>query len=367
MAPLAFEEDVVRADFGSRQVLSFIGAAALLAAMVPQMLAVTQGRWYLPDGDFDRALTLVDDGDDFRAMWIGDPDVLPLAGWSLGSVPGVNIGFSEGLDPSMPLRWRLDGGGSVADASDALTAAMEGRTARMGRGVSPMAIRYVVVVDRPAPEPFAATEVAMPEGVVDALEEQLDLRRILVGPGIDLFEVSAPWPPRSNITEPPEPATAPPAVLGDGFGTRFSGELDEGAIVAQSVTADPGWHLDVAGEEAARENLFTWGQKFTVGDGGDAELAWSPPLSTRALQIWQILALLVLVVLATRRSSLPTPARRRRVVTTEEPLVVVEGPGESPEDWSDEYLGSSDQVPPGAHTEDGSQSDEVAPTRQEQE
>lgn len=352
MAPLAFEEDVVRADFGSRQILSFVGAAALFVALVPQALAVTQGRWYLPDGDFDRALTLVDDGEDFRTMWIGDPDVLPLAGWPLGSVPGVNIGFSEGMDPSMPLRWRLDGGGSVADAADALTAAMEGRTARMGRGVSPMAIRYVVVVDRPAPEPFAATEVAMPEGVVDALEEQLDLRRILVGPGIDLFEVSAPWPPRSDITEPPGPGTPPPAMLGDGFGTRFSAEVDDGVTIAQSVTADPGWHLDVDGEQATRENLFTWGQKFTVHDGGQAQLAWSPPLSTRALQIWQVLAFGVLVVLATRRSSLPTPARRRRVISAEEPLVVVEGPGESPEDWSDDFPGVSDQVLLGTRDED---------------
>lgn len=350
MAPLAFEQDVVRADFGSRQILSFVGAAALLAAMVPQVLAVTQGRWYLPEGDFNRALTLVDDGDDFRAMWIGDPDVLPLAGWSLESVPGVNIGFSEGLDPSMPLRWRLDGGGSVADASDALTAAMEGRTARMGRGVSPMAIRYVVVVDSPAPEPFVATEVPMPEGVVDALEEQLDLRRILVAPGIDLFEVSAPWPPRSNITEPPEPATAPPAVLGVGFGTRFSGEVDDGSTIAQSVTADPGWHLKVAGEQATRENLFTWGQKFTVDHGGAAELSWSPPLSTRTLQIWQILVFLILVVLATRRSSLPTPTRRRRVITAEVPLVVVEGPGETPEDWSSGFEGAPDDDE--AHTDE---------------
>lgn len=352
MVPLAFEEDVVRADFGSRQIITFIGAAALFAAMVPPALAATQGRWYLPEGDFDRALTLVDGGDDFRAMWIGDPDVLPLGGWSLDSVPGVNIGFSQGLDPSMPLRWRLDGGGSVADASAALTAAMEGRTARMGRGVSPMAIRYVVVVDRPAPEPFAPTEVATPEGVVDALEEQLDLRRILVGPGIDLFEVSAPWPPRSDITEPPEPATAPSSVLGDGFGTRFSGELRDGAVIAQSVTADPGWHLEVDGTEATRENLFTWGQKFTVDDGGAAQLSWSPPLSTRALQIWQVLVLLTLVVFATRRDSLPTPHRRRRAMTVEQPLVVVEGPGESPDDWSEGFLGSHDQDSSDAEVDD---------------
>ena len=333
MAPLAFEYDVVRSDFGSRQIISFAGAIALLLGLVPVLLASTQGRWYSPEGDFDRALALVDGGDDFRALWIGDPDVLPLAGWPMGSVDGVNLGFSEGLDPEMPLRWRLDGGGSLAEASEAITAAMEGRTARMGRLISTMSVRYVVAVDSPAPEPFATSEVPLPDGVVDALEEQLDLRRILVAPGIDLFEVSAPWPPRSDITEAPEPGTAPPAILGTGFGTRFSGELEAGTTVAQAVTADPGWHLRVDGEEAERQPLFTWGQRFTTGSGGSAELSWSTPLSSRAGQLWQLFAFGIVVFLATRRRSLPTPGRNRRVRSPSEPLVVVDGPGESPDDW----------------------------------
>ena len=342
MLPLAFEDDVVRSDFGTPQIASFLGAVALVLALVPQTLAATQGRWYLPAGDFDRALNLVDDGDDFRALWIGDADVLPLAGWSLESVPGVNLGFSEGLDPTMSLRWRLDGGDSVEATSEALTAALEGRTARLGRGISPMAIRYVVVVDRPAPEPFAASEVGMPAGVVDALEEQLDLTRVLVGPGIDLFEVSAAWPPRSDITETPAPGETPEAVLGDGFGTEFSGELPDGSTIAQAVTADPGWRLDVDGEEAPSDTLFAWGQKFAVDSGGEATLAFSPPLTRRVEQLWQVLALVGLVALASRRTTVAAPRRRRRVIATEEPLLVLEGPGESPEDWSPGDLAAGD-------------------------
>ncbi len=240
MGPLAFDEDVVRSDFGTRQILSFLGVGALFLGLVPQFVASTQGRWYLPDGDFDRALSVIDDSDDFRALWIGDPDVLPLSGWPLESVPGVNMGMSDGITPVMSQRYRLDGGSSVEAVSEALTAALEGRTARLGRGISPMSIRYVVVVDRPAPEPFATAEVAMPVGVVDTLEEQLDLRRILVGPGIDLFEVTAAWPPRSDITTAPDPGNTPDSVLGRGFGTSFSGKLDDESIVAQSVTGDPG-------------------------------------------------------------------------------------------------------------------------------
>ena len=68
MAPLAFEEDVVRSDFGMRQILSFAAVAALMLGLLPQLVASTQGRWYLPDGDFDRALSGVDPSDDFRAL-----------------------------------------------------------------------------------------------------------------------------------------------------------------------------------------------------------------------------------------------------------------------------------------------------------
>ncbi|MFV0316665.1 MAG: glycosyltransferase family 2 protein [Microthrixaceae bacterium] len=357
MAALAFENDVVRSDFGTPQIASFIGAVALLVALVPQVLASTEGRWYLPSGDFDRALSVVDDGDDFRSLWIGDADVLPLAGWSLASVPGVNLGFAEGLDPTMSLRWRLDGGESVEATSEALTAALEGRTARLGRGISPMAIRYVVVVDRPAPEPFADSEVPMPAGVVDALEEQLDLTRILVGPGIELFRVSAAWPPRSDITEVPGPGEVPEGVLGEGFGTAFSGELAEDSEVAQAVTADPGWRLEVDGRETERGTLFAWGQRFAVQGGGDATLSFNPPLSRRVEQVWELLALAALVLVASRRTSVPTP-RRRRVIAAQEPLVVLDGPGESPEDWSptvttDVDVGDTDS--PGDPEQDGVQ------------
>ncbi len=347
MAPLAFEQDVVRADFGMRQVLSFLGVGALVLGLLPQLVAVTQGRWYLADGDFERALSVVDSGDDYRTLWIGDPDVLPLSGWALDSVPGVNIGMSEGLDPVMSQRWRLDGGSSVEAVAKALTDALEGRTARLGRGISPMAIRYVIVVDRPAPEPFAASEVPMPRGVVDALEEQLDLRRILVGPGVDLFEINAAWPPRSDITEAPEPGEAPPAVLGEGFGTAFSGDVPDNSTVAQAVTGDPGWSLSTPAGKAERDKLFDWGQKFAVDGGGEASLRWSPPISTRGLQALQLLLLVGFVWVASRRNSLPTPTRRRTVARPDEPIVVLDG-SSSLDDWAS----AEDQ--PGDEQEEGS-------------
>jgi hypothetical protein len=333
MAPLAFRSDVVRADFGAPQLLSVIGVAGLVLGALPVLVAATQGRWYLPEGDFDRSLGLVDGDDDFRALWIGDPDVLPVAGWAQPGVEGMAVGLSEGLSPEMPLRWRLDGGAPVEAVHDGLGDALQGRTSHFGAQLARMSVRYVVVVDRPAPEPFVEREVRAPEGVVESLQEQLDLSLVPVGEGVTLFQVTAPWPARADATDVdptagPTDGEAPPAVLGRGFGTAFSGELEPDRTVAQSVTADPGWDLVVDGDTARREDRPFGVQAFVSGAGGEAELAWSTPWTTRLLQGLQVLALALLVLAAVRSQVAmpPPPARRVRSVGAAEPLVRVGPP-----------------------------------------
>jgi GT2 family glycosyltransferase len=346
MGPLAFEVDVVRADFGFPQMASFVAVGAVAVAVVPVAVAAFDGRWYLPEGDFGPSLEVVDAGDDFRTLWIGDPDVLPMSGWPLEGVEGVNFGLAEGMTPLMSQRWRLSGGAPADALEVAVLAAVEGRTVHLGEALAPMSIRYVVVVDRPAPQPFASAEVPLPAGVVDAMEEQLDLLRIPIGPGVELFEVDGVWPPRGELgvalptgdlgllgSLAGVDRDAPEAVLGSGFGTSFDGRVGGDGVVVQSVTGDPGWAMEVDGRDASRADLFGWGQQFEADRGGEATLAWSSPTSSRALQGAQLLVLLALVVLALRRGSLPAPSQRRRVSVPEVPLVKVGGEEPALEDW----------------------------------
>jgi GT2 family glycosyltransferase len=341
MGPLAFEHDVVSGDFGIGQLASGVGVLALVVGLLPVAFAAPGGRWYLPEGDYQRALDLVDRGDDTRTLWIGDPDVLPVSGWTLPGDDDLAFGVTEGNLPTVTQRYRLDGGAGVEHLREAVDAAVRGRTSRLGQLLAPMGIRYVLLIDRPAPEPFASVEVPLPDGALAAFEEQLDLTRIPVAPGAELYEVQHTWPLRSDIAELglPEdgvptaagqlllPPSDPPAVLGGGPGTEFSGELDDGAVVAQSVTADEGWSLRVGGSTAPRSSLFGWAQQFHVERGGDATLSWSTPVLSRVLQAVQVVALLALIVVAGRRRRL-TPARpRRRVIRHEPPVVVVTSEG----------------------------------------
>lgn len=177
----------------------------------------------------------------------------------------------------------------------------------------------------------------MPDGALAALREQLDLREIEINPGVALFQTDASWPLRSDVSDLDLPDggvptlaeqlplgfSPPPAVLGTDPGTKFSGDLAAQQAIAQSVTADPGWVLDVEGDRATRSDLFGWSQQFETPAAGTATLAWSTPWSTRALQAVQLLGLVALLVIATRRRRLVPSTRRRRRGRAAEPVVVV--------------------------------------------
>ena len=338
MGALAFERDVMGSDFGASQLLSVVAIAGLLVTLVPIGVAAADGRWYLPEGDVARVLDDVDDGADHRAVWIGDADLLPVAGWELEDTPGVAVGVTVGLTPTISDRYHLDGGPGVDALREAVAATFAGETSRLGRVVAPMGVRYVVVVDRPAPQPFSPPGVGAPEVVLASLREQLDLSEIAVPPGMALFEVGDTWPLRSDLStldDPPEDLRAllqaelpvPEAVLGRDAGTRFSGSLGAGERIGLAETTSAGWSLTVEGREADRGELFGWMSVFETPTAGDAELRWVTPPLARVLQALQVVGLLVLVVLVMRRRRIAAPVRRRRR-GDETPLVVV-SPGDA--------------------------------------
>lgn len=338
MGSFAFEHDVVGSDFGLPQILSGVAVLGLVVLLVPIGVASAQGRWYQPEGDFRRLLRVVDEGEDFRTVWIGDPDVLPLAGWELDRVDGVAVGLSNGLDPTVTQRYRLDGGPGGRTLTRAVDAALHGETSRLGRLLAPMGVRYVIAVDRAAPQPFAPRETPLPDAALDSLRSQLDLAEIDINPSVALFRVDDPWPvrgvlpsdavPEDSAVSLPEqlqsPLPTPDGVLAPGLGpvTRVSGDLPSEGVVTQSANQDPGWELRVDGEQAEQQSLLGWGQRFAPTGAGSAELAWSTPWWVRALQVAQVVGILALVVIATRRTRLVARGRRPRNVSAE-PLVVV--------------------------------------------
>lgn len=316
MGIFAFDEDVLGSDFGVEQIMSGVAIAAFVISLIPVGVASTDGRWFQPKRDFSSPLAAVDHGEDFRTVWIGDPDVLPLTGWNLDGTNLV-VSVSVGLDPTISTRFRGDGGDGAQALVESLNAALNGETNRLGRLLGPMGIRYVVIADRAAPLPDSRSQVPMPEDMLSALDQQLDLRSISVNPGLALYTVDGAWPLRSDVSEqlaaPDAPRTlaqlisvdvkVPKKVLGSVPGTKFTGDVPANGQIAQAVTADPGWSLKVAGKSQDRSDIWGWAQTFKTGGGGEATLRYSPPLSTRLLQLVQLLGLITLVYLGLFRGS----------------------------------------------------------------
>jgi hypothetical protein len=82
--------------------------------------------------------------------------------------------------------------------------------------------------------------------------------------------------------------------------------------------------MTVDGRAAQRAPLLGWQQQFETSSAGDAELRWSTPLLSRGLQLLQVVFLVGLVVVASRRRRMVAtgPTRRRRIPAAE-PLMVV--------------------------------------------
>lgn len=303
---VAFEVDLPGYRFGWRQIASGLSVLAVLAGTVPVLGAALDGRWSLPKGDFERAMRFVDDDESeggFRVLWIGDPAVLPLGSWQLA--PGVAYATSDDGTPRISDLWPGTDDGPTALLTDALSIASRHETARLGRMLAPMGVRYVVVVERLAPAPFATEDRPVPERVRSTLAEQLDLERIDAPAGLTVYRNRVPAPMRGAV-DPSLPLSGGLAsALGADLGARpvlpddegyshWSGPLDGGDRVLLSAGASPGWQLEVEGRRAERSKALGWANVFDVPVGGGGSLRFHTPWSRYGVLLLQaVLWLLV--------------------------------------------------------------------------
>jgi hypothetical protein len=291
---VAFEVDVPGYRFGFRQVASAVAGVAILAGTVPVLGASLDGDWGAPRSGVGSVLGFLDTEQEsegpFRTLWVGDPSVLPMGGYELDE--GVAWGLSDDGLPNVVERWTGSPDGTTGLVGDALDLAVDRETARLGRLLGPMGVRYIVVVeaDRPVVGPVAPA----PPRIVGALGEQLDLAEVAVDEGLRVYRNTAWFPSRAVLADGAEAAAAPRGALAaagradveatpalpDVEGVaRYEGPLEGADVVWQSVAASSGWTLSGAGGSERAEG-FGFGNVFTVadGEGGDATLSYSTPV-----------------------------------------------------------------------------------------
>ncbi len=326
MGVSAFQVDLPGYRFGWRQIASGLAAAAVLIGLIPVLGGAFDGRWSMPAGDHARGLAFIDTENDelpFRVLWIGDPAAMPLGGWELEE--GLAYGTTDAGAPRPENLWVGSDDGATGLLGEAIDLAQTGQTARLGRLLAPMGVRYVVVPERLAPAPFTSEPLPVPEALSATLSAQLDLEPIDAFEGLTVFRNQAFLPVRSALPGSVEiPAgggvaaalgldlSRTPAVLPDDEGhLRWSGPIAEDTTMLLSAAHSDGWEMEVDGKRVDLAKPFGWSTGFTVAAGGDATLGFrTSPVRYATVAVQALAWLLVVRILIRRRLNPVRPEPR---------------------------------------------------------
>jgi GT2 family glycosyltransferase len=333
----AFDADVLAGSFGWRQPLGVLSVVAIVVGIVPGVLSVANGHWNMPSRTLQTVLgefpTDPDTGD-YRILWVGDPRAVPVAPWTYQ--PGVGYAVTD--DGPLSLEGRYPGTPSNVEeeVADALRQMAGGFTLRGGRLLAQYGIRFVVV---PLADGFNGTirePLPAPAGLVDVLDDQLDLASPLTRPPNYLvYENTAYTPTRATLTAAGAEASkqaggeavaqadlrgSTPWAIGSPARGDAVGELGVGTLHV-AVPYDPDWHLSVDGTDVVGRRAFGSTLAFDAPTAGAATLSYESSVLRTVWAVLQLLALFVLVLAASRvKSSQLVPRRRLAVLTDTTPI-----------------------------------------------
>ena len=322
MGMAAFEIDLRAYRFGWRQALAVLAGVGIVAAALPLLGGLVDGRWKVPDSDFNQPLDQLfaqSPPGSFRVLWLGDPEVLPLAGWQLDD--GLAYATSNGGTPDVRNLWSGSDDQATSNLRQMLDVALDGDTTRLGRLLAPMGVQYVVVPSQLAPDPDAGEVAPPPPQLRAALASQLDLEEVPVIGGITIYRNDA-WvagravlPSSGARRARPEDAVAedlsksPAALLADDGPTNATGAVPRAGDLLVSQGASDKWKVSVAGRSVPRSTVYGWANQFDVGQAGKGSLTYETPITRRLLLLGQI-ALWLVALVAWRRTR---GVRRREV------------------------------------------------------
>jgi GT2 family glycosyltransferase len=259
--------------FGWRQVLSVVAVLCVIPATVGFAVDSVDGRWGMPERDWQSVLAFGQVPGGYRVLWMGDPLVLP----GDPSLRADGQGFAMTRDGSGSARdlWPAPTGSAMDAVSNVLMLAEDARTVSLGHALAPLGVRYLVVADRAAPG--APVQGQLPVATLNGLARQRDLIRRRTEAGLALYENTAWIPIRSSLVGnaadaalvpkqasltsaiPAQLAPAPPVV----------GPLDNSSIVPEGAlmwgeAADSAWSGTAKGKSLGRNTAFGAANAYRV-------------------------------------------------------------------------------------------------------
>lgn len=246
----ALSVDLRRGRFSWRQPLGLLVGAAFMAGTVPAALNAVDGAWNQPSLAVAQLMRQLPDSTtegDYRTVYLGDPRALPGAPSNLGW--GIAWSVVNGRAPSLVEMWETPPTRAREQALVALYGIVRGKTARSGRLLAPIGVRYIVVPIIDGAGSRRDAPIPAPNGLVQALSRQLDLKRKYSSPDLVIFE-NAAWLPLRSMLGPTTAEASTRAGAESMITSDFSGAVpvlgssDPDAAVAGELP--PGtFHLSV--------------------------------------------------------------------------------------------------------------------------
>ena len=316
----AYEADVPGYRFGWRQLAPTVALVVVLLGTLPVAGAAVGGRWHTPRQDFAGLLSWMPEqreAGDFRVLWVGDPQALPLTGWRLSE--GLAYATSRNGAPDASDLWPSASAHAAQRLADAVQVARAEGTTSLGHLLAPAAVRYVVVPLAAAPSRATTARRPPPPDLAAALDAQVDLKKLQGDDSLLVYENAAWAPLRAKLpagaaTEGQfelaalrsvELAGSAPVLPRQRSATSFTGPLTEADNVLLAEGSSSRWQLRVDGRSAPRSEAFGWANAFVAPATGEASLRYR----TSPLRYGFILGQAALWVVALRMALVARRAR----------------------------------------------------------
>jgi hypothetical protein len=258
----ALENDLRQAGFGWRQVFAAVSVTSLVLATVPFLASIASGRFDLPTTSVAESLSSLapTTTGGYRVLWLGDPSVVPVAGWSVA--PGLEVATSMNGLPGGATLFSPPNSGTSDVLLNAVQLALEGRTVRLGQLLAPAGVSTIVVMNASAPELEGVQSVPLhqvPGNLLTALGRQSDLSLVLATRAVEVYSNSL-FHGIVSMTAPG--STTPVPVLSN---ASSSGPLLRNSTVQVGLAPASIFNLLVNGQAAPRSTRSTWTPYFQVG------------------------------------------------------------------------------------------------------
>ncbi|MBK8331902.1 MAG: glycosyltransferase [Acidimicrobiaceae bacterium] len=312
----AFQDDVLGGSFGWRQPLGLLAGAGLVVGVVPGAFAITDGEWGMPRRTLVSVLAQLPrdpvDGD-YRVLWVGDPRVIPVAAYTYQ--PGIGYALTDDGELTVHDFWSGRPTDVEAEVATALRQMAAGVTLRGGRLLAQYGIRYVVVPVADGANGTVGNPLPTPGGLVDVLEDQLDLAAPLTRPpNFLVYENTAYTPTRAVLTTAGAAASqeaggeamttadlrgSTPFAVGAPSRGDATDQVEAGTLHV-AVPYDPNWSLTVDGSDVPSRRAFGSTLAFDVPTAGRATLTYNTPVARTLWLVVQMLVWLALLLAASR-------------------------------------------------------------------